>query len=68
MDDVFQGSATIKIFARLQHTSDDTKQLVCSATIKIFARLQLSPCVIFNMLRSATIKIFARLQHNRSLS
>ena len=42
MDDVFQGSATIKIFARLQLRACEVYGLERSATIKIFARLQLS--------------------------
>ena len=55
-------SATIEIFARLQHVMLAYLQLLRSATIEIFARLQLLHHSTYTNYRSATIEIFARLQ------
>ena len=59
------GSATIEIFARLQHTYVSNNTSLCSATIEIFARLQLTTIQTIIKICSATIEIFARLQPHR---
>ena len=54
-------SATIEIFARLQHNDYIRYETIGSATIEIFARLQLQLGKTQVDVSSATIEIFARL-------